>query len=243
MTIGAIARSAYVRLMRVQRPILRSLGILDWLERKQTRGALWMRSLYAIYDFNDLAKLGLPWWTFDAIGAVERFLASRPNARVFEFGSGASTLWLAPRALEIHSVEHDRDWLAKVEARTRTLANVTIRGVPGAKGSGSAHSGKPGFEDCCFDDYVAAIREAGGTFDLIVIDGRARAACLAEARNWLAPDGIILLDNSKRARYQRAIAKSGLERWRAAGLAVSLPYPDATTLLARNRETLDRIRR
>ena len=69
----------------------------------------WAYSLTLVHDPIKLAELDVPWWTYRAVDAVEGWLAARPRpVRAFEYGSGASTLWLARRVDEVHSVEHDR---------------------------------------------------------------------------------------------------------------------------------------
>jgi hypothetical protein len=226
----ALVRRAYIGAMRGLRGTLRPLGLLERLEALPGRRARWVRSLFAIYDFDDLAALDLPWWTFDAVDEVEAFLAVRPGARVFEWGAGASTLWLAWRAGEVISVEHDPDWAANVAARTEALDHVAVRLAP-SSAQGAIGSGKSGFAGRYFDAYVAAIRAEPGLFDLIIIDGRAREACLAEAQARLAEGGVVLFDDCDRARYRGAIEASGLEMRRLGGLAVCLPLPDATALL------------
>ncbi len=45
-------------------------------------------------------------------------------------------------------------------------------------------------------DYLAAIAQAGGQFDLIVIDGLYRAECLELARSYLAPAGMMVVDDT-----------------------------------------------
>jgi predicted O-methyltransferase YrrM len=92
-------------------------------------------------------------------------------------------------------------------------------------------SQRHGHEGLDFADYVAAIDEVGGLFELIVVDGRARAACLRQAIPHLAPDGIIVFDNSNRPRYQEAILTSGLQATRYRGWVPSLPYQSETTIL------------
>lgn len=225
-------RSGYVIAMRGARSVAGRTGVLTRLEGGDTRRSRWLRSLFAIYDFDDLARLDLPWWTFDAVQAVDEFLADRPQARVFEWGSGASTLWLSKRAGEVVSVEHDGQWHAMVTGRLADRDNVALRHVP-AHTSGRVGSAKPGFERQYFDRYVHAIRDVPGSFDLIVIDGRAREACLEEAALRLAPGGIILLDDFKRGRYRQAARESGLKITRYDGLAVCLPLPDSTAILSR----------
>ena len=231
MMHGAI-RQAYVAVLRAGRSVARGTGVLERLEAGPGRRARWLRSLFAIYDFDDLARLDLPWWTFDAVEAIEDFLADRPGARVFEWGSGASTLWLSKRAGEVVSVEHDPQWSAMVGGRLSAMQNVRLRHVP-AQGTGRIASRKPGFAGQFFDRYVASIREETGLFDLIVIDGRAREACLTEAAARLAPGGVILLDDFKRGRYRAAARDSGLATRALDGLAVCLPLPDSTAILSR----------
>ncbi|HKO93603.1 MAG TPA: hypothetical protein VJU61_20760, partial [Polyangiaceae bacterium] len=67
----------------------------------------------------------LPWFTSQAVTrsplgdeapwipfVARRWLARqlRPHLRVFEWGSGGSTLFLARRVAELVSVEHDAEW-------------------------------------------------------------------------------------------------------------------------------------
>ena len=64
-------------------------------------------------------------------------------------------------------------------------------------------SSKEGNSGRDFTDYVSAIHDPGGAFDLIVIDGRAREACLLAALQHLEPDGAdINFDNSRRRPYR-----------------------------------------
>lgn len=230
-----MVKALYVGAVRQGRRAARASGLLGRLERRRdSRVALWARSLFAIYDIDDLAALDLPWWTFEAIDKVDRFLAGRPNARVFEYGSGASTIWLARRAAEVVSVEHDAAWHPEVERRLTAFPAARVRFVPpDAELSRDARyaSDKPAWRGRSFRNYVHAIDAEPGQFDLIVVDGRARTACLELARGRLAPDGLIVFDNSHRRPYRRAIAASGMEWQRFGGLAACLPYPDETTLM------------
>jgi predicted O-methyltransferase YrrM len=197
-----------------------------------------VRSLFSIYDIDDLVRLDLPWWCLGATGAVESFLARRQQARVFEYGSGASTVWLARRAREVISVEHDAPWHAVVASRLASHDNARLVFVPAdserhadAERYGSE---KAGWQGRTFFEYAHAIYRFGGSFDLIVVDGRARGACLEVALGHLAPDGILVFDNSGRKRYRQAIENSGLKCKEYRGLTACLPYPDSTTLLSNN---------
>lgn len=93
-------------------------------------------------------------------------------------------------------------------------------------------SAKAGFAGLDFTKYASAIKGAGG-FDVIVIDGRAREACLPRALEHLTPGGMIVFDNVERARYRRAIdcQEAPLRVMWTRGLTPCLPYPTRTALI------------
>ena len=238
---SAIAKRAYVRSMHACAWPLRRAGLLARLEGAGTSPRRrWLRSLFAIHDIDDMIHLDLAWWTFDALDRVSAFLAERPAARVFEYGSGASTVWLAQRSTSLLSVEHDPAWHALVRDRLGDRGNTTLLLRPPERPARETAygSGKPGWTDCDFRSYVAEIDCHETDFDLIVIDGRARAACLGHAIDRLAPGGMIVFDNSARGRYRAAIDASGLAVVRTRGLTAALPYPDETSLMARDPSTI-----
>jgi len=234
-TIGQIAKPLYVRIARITGAGLKRTGFLAALDRRRDRRwAHWLRSLLAIHDVDEMIALDVPWWTYEAIDEVAAFLASRPDAKVFEYGSGASTVWLAKRAKSVHSVEHDAGWYSLMQDKIVGIDHVTLEHIPADKALSDDplfHSEKPGHIGESFADYARAILKHDTKFDLIVIDGRGRAACLSVAQDALSPQGMIVFDNSRRARYQRAIVRSGMQVKHLAGLTPSLPYPDRTSLL------------
>lgn len=230
-----LAKRRYVALVRSARDVGRRAGLLG---QPSPLGANrlyhWSRSLFAIYDLNELIDLDVPWWTYDAIDQVGAFLKRRERPVVFEYGSGASTVWLAKRTLCVTSVDHDSAWTDRLRPMLASFRNVSLKFVPPdatLDPDSRFGSSKEGFADMSFRAYVEAIRQVPGPFDLIVIDGRARAACLDEAVKHLARDGLIVFDNSRRLRYRQAIAGCGLDRTAYRGLVPSLPFPDETTLL------------
>ena len=203
---------------------MQGLGTLPQLERLVRPGPQddpygwrrWFASLFAIYETDRMIGLDLPWWNVAATREIADFLKARPAARVFEYGSGASTVWLARRAGEVVTVEHDEAWLRRFERQTGGHPNVTL--LHRAIGEGP-------------QAYVGAIEEVGGQFDLIVVDGRHRAACLAQAIPHLARGGIVLFDDSGRPRYRAAIEHCGLVERHHHGRSYCVPYRDHTSLL------------
>lgn len=227
-------KDAYIRLVRIVGAPLRALGLLALLQRRapHSRTATWLVSLFAIHDVDALHRLDVPWWTFDSADRVSAWLDEHPGSRVFEWGSGASTLWLAARAGSVHSVEHHAGW-AEVLA-PRLPANVDLRVVEAVACSEPVvPSAKPGHAGLDFAAYVAAIDDVPGEFDVVVIDGRAREACLSRAVERLAPGGMIVFDNVDRQRYLDAIETHGdrLALTMTRGLTPALPYPTRTALL------------
>jgi hypothetical protein len=178
----------------------------------------WVASLFAIYDTDRMIALDIPWWNVAATREVERLLRRKSASRVFEYGSGASTVWLAKRAGEIITVEHDRSWKASFARQTKDYANVSLL-------HRSIDDGP--------DHYVQAIDEVDGEFDLIVIDGRHRVACLNHAMARLSPGGAMLFDDSGRQKYRSGIESSRLQENRFFGRSFCVPYPDHTSILTR----------
>lgn len=139
--------------------------------------------------------LELPWIAYDAIEFLKQLL--QPAMRVFEFGSGGSTLFLARRCQSLTSVEHDARWIALVGRKLwrAGLTNVDLRHIPVE--SSSAESVEK-------SDYVNAVRQ--DRFDAIIVDGHewsphARPACFRAAEEQIAPGGVIVVDDSWR--YQQ----------------------------------------
>lgn len=124
----------------------------------------------------------IPWIAYPAI----KFLESRLNKEmtVFEFGSGASTIWWAKRTKTVHAVEHDKEWFDKVRAQLPD--NASVRFSQG-------------------DEYIHAPAATGKIFDIIFVDGRNRVDCIKNSLDALKDDGVIILDDSFREEYSEAL--------------------------------------
>ncbi len=228
------AKVAYATAARKAGRTLRRAGVLSaQAPGRDRRLRHWIHSLTRVHDSLAMAELDVPWWTYRSIDVVEAWLAAHPRPiRVFEYGSGSSTLWLARRVDELHSVEHHAGFAEHIRPALEQYANIDFHVVEPLKSATPAvPSAKEGHAGLDFADYVATIDKVGGSFDLIVIDGRAREACLVAAIPRLAPGGIIVYDNSRRARYRRAIAAADVTERRLRGLTPTLPYPDQTSVL------------
>ena len=227
----------YARCVHALRSLLERRGLLQRLDEKATTStrALWVRSLLSVMDFEDFTKLDLPWWTFAASQDVSDFLAQRPEARVLEWGSGSSTVWLAKRSASVTSIESDAGWAQMVSASVPEHVTIVTPPVPGATRSTHTRSKRWGYRSLDFSSYVSAIDSVPGDFDLIVIDGRARVACFERALPRLAHGGLIVFDNTNRRRYRRILRRhrKDIAVTMSRGLTPILPWPSTTALVTR----------
>jgi len=173
----------------------------------------------------------VPWLTFGAIHFLEDFV--RRDMRVFEYGSGVSTLFFALRGATVVSIEHDVAWSQQVrrDAAALGLTSATVLEVEPLDDTGTSSteaadprsyiSSNSEFNGKTFRAYAAAIDKfADGEFHIILIDGRARPSCFSHALPKLAPGGIMILDNSEREHYgyiQRQLNALGWKRHEFAG--------------------------
>lgn len=117
----------------------------------------------------------LPWYTYPAIDFLEPRIKS--DFRVFEYGSGNSSLWYSDRAGEVVSIEDSEDWAREMEDRAPSNLEMIFQ---------------PAVEH-----YPNEIADQG-MFDIVVIDGSVRTDCLKPARDALNEQGVIILDDFER---------------------------------------------
>ena len=206
--------------------------------RQMRHAARWTRSLAARAGNVDLR---LPWLPYDAIEHLEQHLDRA--ARVFEYGSGGSTLWLAERVGEIVAVEHDPSWLASVRRAVESagIRNCTLlvrEPAPGPARLGTDYGSSA--HDGSFERYVTTIDDyPDGAFDLVIVDGRSRRACIAHAMPKVRTGGMLLLDDSDRPDYAPALER--LAAWECTsfvGIRPASLYESRTTIWTRPRDDL-----
>jgi hypothetical protein len=180
----------------------------------------------------------LPLLPFAAVDYLESRIC--PASAVFEYGSGGSTLWLAERAGSVMSVEHDAEWYSRVahELESSGLADCTLLlRTPETSRCPDAAIGQyaSAIVPASFHAYARAIDPLpDGSLDLVLVDGRARVACLRHAAPKVRPGGLLVLDDSDRPRYQVALA--GIRDWPRvdlSGLRPFRPWLGTTTCLER----------
>ncbi len=176
----------------------------------------------------DNLEQGLPLMPFSATKYLEKFL--KPEMSVFEWGSGGSTLFFAIRAGSIVTVEHDSSWYRKVSGKVAGLGmkNVELKFVPPepVEPGGIALIGSDRSKGD-FSTYCQFIRkyDTSKPFDIVVVDGRARNDCVKEAVPYVAPGGVIILDDSERVSYRRALQYLGGLGWKRSDFTGLKPGP------------------
>ena len=175
---------------------------------------------------------------------------------MLEWGSGGSTLFFARRGSLLVSIEHDPGWhdqvataLAGLEASAAepvaaalrlarhgaAACRLDIRHVPAEPADGEIpepyRSGRAELAGLSLERYVRQAEAwPDGSFDLLLVDGRARPGCVAAALPKVAPGGAVLLDNADYDRYAPALDRlrqGPLAGWHELDLAGPGPFSAA----------------
>lgn len=184
-------------------------------------------------DFLAEAK---PWMCFPAVERLDQLLDA--DAKVFEYGSGGSTIYFAQRAREVVSIEHAPAWHLRVQAELdrRGLKNVCYQLIEPAVDRAYDRSriadptayvaDDDQYTGKTFKSYAQAIDSYPNEyFDFVVVDGRARPSCILHAQAKVRPGGVLLLDQSERRYYlTECAALLAPARWSSVGYMAPLPY-------------------
>lgn len=132
--------------------------------------------------------LGLPWWSYKAIKYVNSIIEGK---RIFEYGTGGSTILFSKKACSIVSVEDDKKWMEVVTSRLNALniKNVEIVYAP----FDFEHPG-----DFQNSGYLKTVDK--GEFDIIIIDGqdwsfKERIKCFKYVEPRMKPGQYIIVDD------------------------------------------------
>jgi hypothetical protein len=166
-----------------------------------------------------------PWTSPNIWDLVVAHYLSKEQPTVFEYGTGASSLWhirnLMVQGGTYIGVEHEPNWFGRVlgavlELAVEKAALVTCEGRPSLLGHGydvrlslpakngtscavhlrlrpPSHRGNdPDGTAVEFNDYIKALDQA---CDVVVIDGRARKACVNYLLDgaFIGPEGLLVL--------------------------------------------------
>ena len=174
-----------------------------------------------------------PWITYPAFKMLERIV--RPSHKIFEYGTGNSSLWWSSKANLVAAVEHNPDWSDIIKEKAPGNLSVALRREGEAASDEhrylidsflSEHPSLPSLGDrksdighglnCVdFGAYAAEPAKYGkGFFDIFVVDGMARSLCAHVAAELITDNGIIIWDNSDRRQYNPGFAGLGKLGWK-----------------------------
>jgi len=121
----------------------------------------------------------IPWYTYPSIDFIKSNLKKRVN--VFEYGAGNSTIWWSKFAHVVISCENDKSWIEKIKPHPENV-KINHRNLD--------------------NGYVDFIKNFKNYFDIIIVDGRKRNECMKNCMIGLKKDGVIILDDSERKKYE-----------------------------------------
>ena len=164
---------------------------------------------------------------------IEAVLQTLAPVRMVEWGSGGSSrAWLdmLPSLELLWSVEHNVEWAEKVrndieDPRFHLVHEAPIgteepEFIPRNSESGHIHR-----EWCLLLEqdasimarYIESPTNANVTFDVALVDGRARIHCLRKAFELVRPGGMVILHDAQREEYHATVHDLGtpvfLEPW------------------------------
>lgn len=143
-------------------------------------------------------ELRKPWMKYREIGIIEDLLRALRPRRVLEWGAGFGTLHFArllPPDGRWRALEHDGRWATRIR-RMATDPRISIHSV-----LPDAMDWRDRDTDGTHDDFRSyvdfPVRYA--PYDFILVDGRAREACLERAYDILSPHGVVVLHDANRS--------------------------------------------
>lgn len=163
----------------------------------------------------------IPWMNYQSVRFIkERF---KKDFKVFEYGSGYSTFFYANMVKSVTSIEHNVEWYNKIKDEIPKNAKLLFD----AK-----------YES---ESYASSVKQEGFLYDVVIIDGRSRVACLEACVDQLSERGVIFFDDSERDRYRKYFDiayKRGFRSLDFQGIKPVEPELSCTTIFYRDGNCL-----
>lgn len=181
----------------------------------------WFEAFKSKRSINNKAK-PVPWVTYPFIDFIENRL--NKTLKVFEYGSGFSSLFYSEHTLQVTSVEHNAEWYQKMKKIIPGNIDLIL----------------------CDDDidglYSKAVHLRGESYDLIIVDANDRVNCVRQALAAVSNQGIIILDDSDRAEYREAFELMAQNKYKEItfwGISPGYFNRKATTIFYRQNNCLN----
>ncbi|SFT01540.1 O-methyltransferase [Sphingobacterium wenxiniae] len=162
----------------------------------------------------------IPWLTYSFLDFIDGRL--NKSQTLFEFGAGNSTLFFAEQVQRVRSIEHNKEWYDKV--RSTLPDNVEISYIP--------------LDGEQYQDTILAEQK---DYDIILVDGRRRIDCIKNAVQRLSPQGVIILDDAERPKYQEAFSflkAQGFKCIPFSGIAIGAIHDKQTVVFYKEQNCL-----
>ncbi len=163
----------------------------------------------------------LPWMTHSFIRFIENRLKN--DLSIFEFGSGNSTLYFAPRVKHVTSVEHNHEWLNKLKSKVPSNVELIYNEFPS-------------------EEYSSSVMRTKKKYDIIIDDAMDRVNVIYNSIASLTSHGVLILDDSEREDYREGIElllKNNFKKLDFWGLAPGVLFNKCTTVFYKNNNCLD----
>ncbi len=139
------------------------------------------------------------------IAELQRIILSGPRPfDIFEWGSGGSSIWFASKRVgRVVTVDHNPMWHARVAEAAKQMdipIHAILRRAIRRRGCRHSFGHQHSLPDMDFNNYARVI---SGRYDLILVDGRARAMCFRKALNHVRQSGFIVLHDAERECYSQ----------------------------------------
>ena len=178
----------------------------------------------------------LPWMTYPFIEFILTKL--QPHHKIFEFGSGSSTLFFAPKVQKIVALESNKKWR---EIMQIMLCEVGAKNVELVLMEDALEN--PAYENFA-QDYIAKFKNSAPDlqnniekFDFVIVDSLKRFACAQNSIEAIKPGGAIILDDSERPHYKKIFdffAEKGFQKQDFFGIAPGQFRIKNTTIFWKN---------
>ena len=164
----------------------------------------------------------IPWISIPTIEILKE--KKLENLFVFEYGSGNSTIWFSKRVKRIVSIEHDKEWY-DYQLKQPKLANTEVF-----------------YKELDYNGAYSKEVQKYKDIDIALIDGRDRVNCAINSVNSLSPKGVIIIDDSQRENYKKAILflkDSGFKELKLVGMNVGRAIKKTTSIFYKTNNCLD----
>lgn len=207
--------------------VYQNLYLLRHLQKLSTRKKAYLVEtgyINSIKNSEPVNKDGdpIPWMNYSFIDFLEPRINS--SMKVFEYGSGYSTLYLSDKVHSITSIEFDKSWFEKMKGNLNEKDNCEVIYRPDP------------------ENYNVAIKEFNENyFDVIIVDGRDRKECVKHIIPYLSDGGVVILDDSWKSKFDEVFElfkKNGFKELSFTGLKAGGLIVEQTTVFYRNNNVL-----